>query len=83
MDNYGWDTSQLAYLGDDPETVGNISYKYNRAGGSGEGTGANINDEGIVNLGGSSGNGAVSTPPREVTITVMWNGQEDSFVLQP
>lgn len=83
MDNYGWDASQLAYLGDDPKNVGNISYKYDRAGGGGEGNGANLNDEGVVNLGGSGGNGAGSTPPQEVTFTVIWNGQEEIFVLRP
>lgn len=83
MDNYGWDASQLAYLGDDPENVGNISYKYDRAGGGGEGTGANLNDDGVVNLGGSGSNGAASTPPQDVTFTVIWNGQKESFNLQP
>lgn len=83
MDNYSWDASQLAYLGDDPENVGNISYKYDRTGGGGEGTGANLNDEGGVNLGSSGGNGAGSTPPQEVTFSVMWNGQKESFNLKP
>ncbi|WP_423055418.1 M56 family metallopeptidase [Acetobacterium carbinolicum] len=83
LDNYGWGTSQLAYRGDDPERVGSISYKYDRTGAGGEGTGLRVNDEGIVNLGGSSGNGAISNPPQEVTITVMWNDQEESLVLQP
>ncbi len=83
MDNYSWDASQLAYLGDDPKNVGNISYKYDRTGGGGEGTGANLNDAGFVNLSGSGGNGAGSTPPQEVTFTVKWNDQKESFVLQP
>ena len=83
MDNYGWDASQLAYRGDNPEDVGNISYKYDRAGGGGEGTGANLNADGVVNLGGSGSNGASSTPPQDVTFTVIWNGQEENFVLQP
>ncbi|AFA48227.1 M56 family metallopeptidase [Acetobacterium woodii] len=83
MDNYGWTSFQSAYLGDDPENVKNISYKYDRAGSGGEGTGAIINDKGIVNLGGSGGNGAISNPPHDVTLTMMWNGQEESFVLQP
>ena len=83
MDNYGWETSQLAYIGDDPENVGNISVEYNRTGSGGKGTGLNINDEGTVNIGGGGGNGAVSNPPQEVTMTVMWNGQDESFILQP
>lgn len=83
MDNYGWDSYQLTFLGDDPENVRNISYKYDRAGSGGEGTGAIISNEGIVNLGGSGGNGAISNPPHDVTLTMMWNGQEESFVLQP
>lgn len=82
-DSYGWETSQLAYLGDDPENVGSISYQYERTGSGGEGTGLSMNDEGIVNLGGGSGNGALSNPPQAVTITVMWNGQEERLVLQP
>lgn len=83
MDNYYWDTSQLAYLGDDPETVGNISYNYDRTGSSGEGNGLSINNEGIVHLGGGGGNDAGSTPPQDVTFSVIWNGQKESFVLQP
>jgi hypothetical protein len=83
MDNYGWETSQLTYLGGDLANVGNISYKYDRAGSGGEGTGLRINDKGIVNLAGSSGNGAISNPPQEVTITVMWNDQKESLVLRP
>lgn len=83
MDNYSWDTSQLAYLGDDPETVGNISYNYDRTGSGGEGNGLSLNNEGIVNLGGGGGNGAGSTPPQDVTFTVLWNGQKESLVLQP
>jgi len=42
-----------------------------------------VYDDGIVNLGDGSGNGPMSTPPQEVTITVMWNDQEESLVLQP
>ncbi|KNZ40227.1 hypothetical protein [Acetobacterium bakii] len=83
MDTYGWETSQLAYLGDDPENVGNIKYKYDRAGSGGEGSGLRLNDEGIVNLGGGGGSGGFSNPSQEVTITIMWNGQEESFALQP
>jgi Antirepressor regulating drug resistance, predicted signal transduction N-terminal membrane component len=83
MDAYGWETSQLVYRGDDPERVGSISYKYDRTGGGGGGTGLRVYDDGIVNLGGGSGNGPMSTPPQEVTITVMWNDQEESLVLQP
>ena len=81
MDSYNWNTYQLAYLGDDLENVGDLSVEYNRTGNGGEGTGYRLNDEGIVNLGGGGGGGA--NPPQEVTMTVMWNGQEESFVLKP
>jgi len=80
MDSDGWETSQAAYLGDDPENVGKISYKYDRDGIGGEGTGLRLNDKGIVNLGGGSG---MANPPQDVSLTVRWNGQEESFVLQP
>ncbi len=78
MDTDSWHTSQLTYTSDNPENIGDISYEYNSGG---SGNGLRINDEGIVYLGGSSGGG--SSLPSEVTITVMWNGQEETLILKP
>jgi hypothetical protein len=78
MDTDNWNTSQLAYLGDDLQNVGDISYEYNYGGSV---NGLILNDEGISGFGG--GNGEVSNPFQYVNITVMWNGQKESFVLQP
>ncbi|MDO9493062.1 hypothetical protein [Acetobacterium sp.] len=84
LDTYRWETSQLAYRGDDLKNIGAISYKLKRGLSSGgEGTGLIMNDEGIVNLGGSGGNGGGTTLPQEIAITVIWNDQEESLILEP
>ncbi|MCG2730240.1 MAG: hypothetical protein L6276_08145, partial [Acetobacterium sp.] len=81
MDCNNWNTYQLAYLGDDLENVGDdIAFEFNQGF---SGTGVRLNDEGIANLGSSGGNGGGAYPPQDVALTVMWNGQEESFVLQP
>ncbi|WP_050741582.1 hypothetical protein [Acetobacterium bakii] len=81
MDSDNWNTYQLAYIGDDLENVGDdISFEFNQGFG---GTGVRLNDAGIANLGSSGGNGGGSNPPQDVTLTVRWNGQEESFALQP
>jgi len=81
MDTYHWNTYQLAYIGDDLEkVVDNIAFEYDQGF---SGTGVILNDEGIANLEGSGGNGGGANPPQDVSLTVKWNGQEESFVLQP
>lgn len=84
LDTYHWETSQLAYRGDDLENIGAISYKLKRGLSSGgEGTSLIMNDEGIVHLGGSGGSGGGNNLPQEIAITVIWNDQEESLILEP
>jgi beta-lactamase regulating signal transducer with metallopeptidase domain len=83
MDNYGWGIYQLEYIGDNPKSIINVSVDYNRDGNHNEKTGLNLNDEEIVTFGNSGGNGTMSDPPLDLTFTVMWNSQEETFVLKP
>jgi hypothetical protein len=79
-DCYYLESSCLKYLGQDIESVGEISYKEQRSNGSGSGSGRTLNPDGTVNLGSTGGNGSIPRAEEEITFTVRWNGQEESFI---
>nr|WP_220127313.1 hypothetical protein [Halobacillus locisalis] len=82
--NAGYETQDLLleYKGEDPESVGEFSYSLDSVGGFGV-NGATLNENGFVK-GGSEANptNAQATENTEVEVTVEWNGNTETFILE-
>jgi len=78
-DNYYTASSLLKYLGDDVESVGEISYTMQYRASKASGTGVPLNRDGIAALGSLGGTGSRPRADDELHFTVQWNGQEESF----
>lgn len=79
-ENYFRESSWLKYLGKDIESIGDISFEMQRSVGKGSGGGLPVMPDGTVNLGLSGGNGAIPRADEEITFTIRWNDQEETFV---
>lgn len=73
-------TNSLKYLGPDIESVGEISYEIERLNGKISGTDPYLKSDGTVNLGSSGGSSAIPRADQELTFTIKWNDQEETFV---
>ena len=78
-ENYNKESTSLKYLGQDIESVGVISYEMIGATGGGSGTGPTLKPDGTVSLGSSGGNGTTPRGDEELTFTIRWNDQEETF----
>lgn len=73
-------TNSLKYLGPDIESVGEISYEIERLNGKTSGTDPYLRPDGTVILGSSGSSGAIPRADQELTFTIRWNDQEETFV---
>lgn len=72
-------SGSLKYLGQDIESVGEISYEMQCITGSGWGSRSKLKPDGTVSLGSSGGTGTIPRADQEMTFTVRWNDQEETF----
>ena len=79
-ESYYNQTNSLKYLGPDIESVGEISYEIERLNGKISGTDPYLKPDGTVSLGSSGGSGAIPRADQELTFTIKWNDQEETFV---
>ncbi len=78
-DHYYTESGSLKYLGQDIESVGEISYEIQCPTGGGSGSRSKLKPDGTVSLGSSGGTGAIPRADHEMTFTVRWNDQEETF----
>ncbi|MFA7078732.1 MAG: zf-HC2 domain-containing protein [Syntrophomonas sp.] len=79
-ESYYKKSASLKYLGQDIESVGEISYEMQQGAGKGSGTGPFMSPDGTVSLGSSGGNGSIPRADQDITFTIRWNDQEETFV---
>jgi hypothetical protein len=73
----------LKYTGDDVESVGDVEYSVESVGGFGR-TGAALDKNGTIRDGNETDpSGRKISEDTEVTVTVMWDGQTETFNLEP
>ena len=78
-ENWNKNSTSLKYLGQDIESVGVLSYEMIGATGGGSGTGVTLKPDGTVIIGSSGGNGTTPRGDEELTFTIRWNDQEETF----
>ncbi|MFL8938615.1 hypothetical protein ACKA06_17645 [Rossellomorea oryzaecorticis] len=72
----------LKYTGDDADSVGNVEYAVESIDGFGR-TGATLDKNGIIKDGNETDpSGRNISEDTEVTVTVMWDGQSETFDLK-
>jgi hypothetical protein len=80
-DNYYNVSTSLKYLGEDIESVDTLSYQMQAPAYSQSGTiGRSFYKNDMVMLGSSSGKEKLLSPEDDITFTIKWNGQEETFV---
>ncbi len=79
-DHYYTESGSLKYLGQDIESVGEISYETQDPTGGGSGSRSKLKLDGTLSLGSSGGTGAILRADQEITFTIRWNDQEETFV---
>lgn len=70
----------LKYLGQKTEELGEISYKMQSPTGGTSGTRRILKPDGTVSMGWSGGNGAIPRADQEISFSIRWNDQEETFV---
>lgn len=78
-DSYHNEYSELKYLGEDVESVVEISYTERFPGGGCSGTGHRLTSDGTVRIGLGGGNGSFPRADSELHFTIQWNDKEETF----
>ncbi len=79
-DHYYTESGSLKYLGQDIESVGEISYEMQCPTGGDWGSKSKLKSDGTLSLGSSGGTGAILRSDQEITFTIRWNDQEETFI---
>jgi hypothetical protein len=81
-ENYKYQSPLIKYKMADITSVGPIDFEYETTSGRGTSTGLEYNKEGYLELGGSSGNGAIPSENEKITFKVKWNGKEETIIFK-
>lgn len=81
-DNYEWHSGDVWYKGEDADSVGEININCEHGAGTSEIDGETLDQDRHVSMGSGGSNGALNIE-KNATMTVTWNNQVETLVLEP
>lgn len=81
-ESYNTQDPVIKYRMSNKEAVGPIDFEYETTAGGGKLTGAHLNKEGYLDIGGGGSNGAMPRRGGDINFTIRWAGKEENIVLK-